>query len=181
MRVPFDRLHDTMRRALAATGMADERADVSARLFAEASRDGVASHGLNRFPRFMRMIGRGVVDVNARPERVAGHGALERWDGRAGPGNLNAHAAMTRAIALGRAHGIGCVALATPTTGCAASPTPSSNTSTPETARSVIPANGCSRRGGGASPRESRSTRRFGKKFVVWGTTNRLSAQSCRG
>jgi 3-dehydro-L-gulonate 2-dehydrogenase len=112
MRVPFEQLHDTMRRALEATSMAADRADLSSRLFAEASRDGVASHGLNRFPRFMRMIRRGVVNVHSSPERVAAHGGLERWDGRAGPGNLNAHAAMTRAIALGREHGIGAVALA---------------------------------------------------------------------
>ena len=42
---------------------------------------------------------------------MAGFGALERWDGTRGPGNLNALAAMERAIELGRAHGIGCVAL----------------------------------------------------------------------
>jgi 3-dehydro-L-gulonate 2-dehydrogenase len=112
MRVPFDQLHDTLRRALLATGMAPDRADLSARLFAETSRDGVASHGLNRFPRFMRMIARGVVDVHAGPEKTAAHGPLERWDGRRGPGNLNAWEAMARAIALGRQHGMGCVALA---------------------------------------------------------------------
>lgn len=112
MRVPFDELHDTLRRALLATGMAADRADLSARLFAEASRDGVPSHGLNRFPRFMRMIARGVVDVDARPARVSAHGALEQWDGRRGPGNLNAYEAMARAIAFGHEHGIGCVAMA---------------------------------------------------------------------
>jgi 3-dehydro-L-gulonate 2-dehydrogenase len=111
MRVPFDQLHDTLRRALLAAGMEPDRADLSARLFAETSRDGVASHGLNRFPRFMRMIARGVVDVRARAERTAAHGALERWDGRRGPGNLNAWDAMARAIALAREHGMGCVAL----------------------------------------------------------------------
>ncbi len=46
-----------------------------------------------------------------KPEATARFGALERWDGRRGPGNLNALAAMDRAIALGREHGIGCVAL----------------------------------------------------------------------
>jgi len=112
MRVPFDELHDTLRRALLATGIEADRAALSARLFAEASRDGVASHGLNRFPRFMRAIGRGIVDVHARPERIAAHGALERWDGRGGPGNLNAHEAMARAMVLGKGHGVGCVALA---------------------------------------------------------------------
>jgi 3-dehydro-L-gulonate 2-dehydrogenase len=112
MRVPFDEIHETLRRALTAAGMEGDRADLSARLFAEASRDGVSSHGLNRFPRFMRMIRRGVVDVQAQPALTAAHGAIERWNGRGGPGNLNAHMAMARAIALGREHGLGCVALA---------------------------------------------------------------------
>jgi 3-dehydro-L-gulonate 2-dehydrogenase len=111
MRVPFETLHGVLTGALRKTGMADDRAALSARLFAEASRDGVASHGLNRFPRFMRMIARGLVDVHARPARLAAHGALERWDGRGGPGNLNAHEAMARAIVLVREHGIACVAL----------------------------------------------------------------------
>jgi 3-dehydro-L-gulonate 2-dehydrogenase len=111
MRVPFDELHDTLRRALVATGMEPDRASLSARLFAEASRDGVSSHGLNRFPRFMRGIARGIVEVRARATRTGGHGALERWDGRSGPGNLNAHDAMAAALDLARAHGVGCVAL----------------------------------------------------------------------
>jgi len=72
----------------------------------------VPSHGLNLFPRFVRMIRTGVVDIAAVPERVATHGALERWDGRRGPGNLNAYHCMARAILLSREHGIGSVALA---------------------------------------------------------------------
>src|SRR5258706_10942894 len=112
MRVPIETLHGVLTGALRGTGMAEGRAVLCARLFAEASRDGVASHGLNRFPRFMRMVARGVVDVHARPERMAAQGAVERWDGRGGPGNLNAHACMARAIALAGDHGPGCVALA---------------------------------------------------------------------
>ncbi len=114
MRVPFDVLHDTLRRVLEQLGFTAERADLCARLFAEASRDGVSSHGLNRVPRFLDTIRNGVVDVHAEPRRVArlGAGALERWDGQRGPGNLNAHRCMQEAIALSREHGIGCVALA---------------------------------------------------------------------
>ena len=97
--------------ALRRRGMAERRAAECALLFAEASRDGVASHGLNRFPRFLRMIAGGVIDVHAAPACVSAAGALERWDGRRGPGNLNARAAMARAIALARTHGIGCLAL----------------------------------------------------------------------
>jgi 3-dehydro-L-gulonate 2-dehydrogenase len=111
MRVPFDELHDTLRRALVATGMEPDRASLSARLFAETSRDGVSSHGLNRFPRFMRGIARGIVDVHARAARTDAHGALERWDGHSAPGNLNAHDAMAAALDLARVHGVGCVAL----------------------------------------------------------------------
>ena len=92
-------------------GMAEKRARVCARMFADVTRDGVYTHGINRFPRFVVMIESGAIDVNGEPKRVAGFGGLERWDGMRGPGNLNALAAMERAIELGRAHGIGCVAL----------------------------------------------------------------------
>jgi 3-dehydro-L-gulonate 2-dehydrogenase len=112
MRVRYQELHDVLLRALSRAGFEPDRAQLCATLFADASRDGVASHGLNRFPRFIEMIRVGIIDVHAQPERVAGIGGLERWDGRRGPGNLNAHHAMSTAIALAQAHGIGCVALA---------------------------------------------------------------------
>lgn len=111
MRVTFDELHQTLRRALLKVGFEQGRAELCARLFAETDRDGVYTHGLNRFPRFLEQIERGVVDVSASPVRVEAHGALERWDGRSGPGNLNARESMARAIALSRQHGVGCVAL----------------------------------------------------------------------
>jgi 3-dehydro-L-gulonate 2-dehydrogenase len=57
------------------------------------------------------MVRNGRVDVEASPQRVAGFGAMERWDGRKGPGNLNAYACMERAMALSREHGVGCVSL----------------------------------------------------------------------
>jgi 3-dehydro-L-gulonate 2-dehydrogenase len=112
LRVPFDELRDVLGRALCGLGFDLERAHLCARLFAETSRDGVYSHGLNRFPRFVAQIRKGVVDVRATPERIASVGALERWNGRRGAGNLNAHASMARAIELCRQSGIGCVALA---------------------------------------------------------------------
>jgi 3-dehydro-L-gulonate 2-dehydrogenase len=112
MRVPFDEVVAVLAKVLRAAGMDGDRATRSGRLFADASRDGVASHGLNRFPRFRRMIARGVVDLHATPARVSGTGPFERWDGRRGVGNLNAEESMDRAIALSRTHGLGCVALA---------------------------------------------------------------------
>jgi 3-dehydro-L-gulonate 2-dehydrogenase len=111
VRVSHDELHQTLRRALLKVGFEQGRAELCARLFAETDRDGVYTHGLRRFPRFLEMIEKGIVDVNARPARVEAHAALERWDGRSGPGNLNAYESMERAVELSRQHGLGCVAL----------------------------------------------------------------------
>lgn len=112
MRIPYSELVEAMRSVLEREGFRRARAEAAARLFADASRDGVASHGVNRFGRFVQMIRDGVVDVAAEPLRVSGSGPLERWDGRRGPGNLNAQRCMARAVELARAHGLGCVALA---------------------------------------------------------------------
>ncbi|MGA2572213.1 MAG: 3-dehydro-L-gulonate 2-dehydrogenase [Terracidiphilus sp.] len=110
-RIPFDEVSRTLAAVLRSLDFSAVRAETCARLFAETTRDGVYTHGVNRFPRFAATIRNGTVDPAAEPEVVARLGALERWDGRKGPGNLNAQAAMGRAIALGREHGVGCVAL----------------------------------------------------------------------
>ena len=110
-RLPFEEVQQTLAGVLVRLGMAEERAQSCARLFAETTRDGVYTHGINRFPRFVGTVRNGSVNVKAAAERVAGFAALERWDGNRGPGNLNALAAMDRAISLGREHGIGCVTM----------------------------------------------------------------------
>jgi len=60
----------------------------------------------------MRLVASGKVDIHAQPKLVTEAGALERWDGQRGPGNLNAYACMDRALEIARTNGIGCVALA---------------------------------------------------------------------
>ena len=111
MRIPYVQICTVMRDVLVREAMESDRADQCARLFADSSRDGVASHGVNRFTRFVTMIRHGMVDVHARPVRLTTRGAMERWDGRRGPGNLNAWVCMARAIELAREHGIGAVGL----------------------------------------------------------------------
>lgn len=112
LRVPLGDVHHTLLLALQNLGFAEPRAQLCARLFAEASRDGVYSHGLNRFPLFVTTIRNGIVKVEATPVLVSAFGSLERWDGKSGPGNLNAFFCMEHAISLARQHGLGCVALA---------------------------------------------------------------------
>jgi 3-dehydro-L-gulonate 2-dehydrogenase len=111
LRVPQDELLNALLRVLLKLGFTEERARHCAQLFVETTRDGIYSHGLNRFPRFVRTIQNGLVDVDAQPNLVQSFGSLERWDGRSGPGNLNAWHSMERAIALSRGNAIGCVAL----------------------------------------------------------------------
>lgn len=112
LRIPFADLEAAFLRAILHLGVPTATAPLCARLFAETDRDGVRTHGLARFPRFSAMIRNGNIDPIAVPSRTSGFGAIERWDGHLGPGNLNAHAAMARAIELARTHGLGAVALA---------------------------------------------------------------------
>ena len=112
LRVPFAEVASTLAAILVGKGFEPHRAEHSARLIAETTRDGVYSHGIERFPRFLETIRNGTVDVKATPGLVLQFGSIERWDGHRGPGNLNAWASMARAIELSAEHGIGCVALA---------------------------------------------------------------------
>ena len=112
LRVPYDDLYAALLRAIQHIGLEGDRAALCARLFVETTRDGVYTHGLDRFPRFTDMVANGSIDVNAEPTVVSSFGVLERWNGNLGPGNLNAHIAIHRAIALARRHGMGGVALA---------------------------------------------------------------------
>jgi 3-dehydro-L-gulonate 2-dehydrogenase len=112
IRVPFQEVQSVLARVFTRLGLDPEGAGACARIFAEASRDGVASHGINRVPRFVSYIRSGVVDVKARAERASAPGpAWEQWDGRRGPGPINAIKCMSRAIELSRTSGVGAVGL----------------------------------------------------------------------
>lgn len=112
LRVSYQDLFDALSRVLLKLGFEAERAKRCAQLFADTTCDGVYTHGINRFPRFLSMIQSGLIDIHASPVLVSSSGSMERWNGNIGPGNLNAHHSMERAIALSREHGMGCVALA---------------------------------------------------------------------
>lgn len=110
--IPFDELVARLKRILKLFGFEESRAMHCATLFAKADLDGVRSHGVNRFPLFLEFIEKGYVKPHSVPVLLSEIGPFERWDGNLGPGNLNAHFAMERAIQLAKQSGIGCVALA---------------------------------------------------------------------
>ena len=110
-RISFDTLHAELQRVLVKEGLDAERGDRCARLFAENERDGVVSHGLNRFPEFLQTCRNGGVDIHAEPQPVTQMGVIQQLDGSGGIGLLNAQFAMAKAIEIADEHGMGCVGL----------------------------------------------------------------------
>lgn len=111
MRVFYEEMKEKLQSILVKYGFDEKRAEESAKNFADSSLDGVYSHGYQRFPRVIDYIQKGYIDVNAVPEKITGFGAVERWDGHLGMGNLNAKMAMQRAVELAAQLGIGMVAM----------------------------------------------------------------------
>ena len=98
-------------RILIANGFTEEKANACAEVFTTNSIDGIYSHGVNRFPKFIEYVKNKLVLPDAAPVMVSGLGGIEQWNGNLGPGPLNALHATERAMALATTNGIGCVAL----------------------------------------------------------------------
>jgi len=111
MRIPFQQMQAEFNRVLLKLNFTSAKAEAIATIFAENSRDGVYTHGLNRFPVFVKFVKEGHVKPDAEPTAEAGLALLEKWNGNYGPGMLNARFCMDRAIQLAQQHGIGCVAI----------------------------------------------------------------------
>ena len=76
----------------------EEEARRFAEIFAGNSLDGVLSHGMNRYPRYLSDMEKGLCDPRVtRAERVSGFGALEVWDAHFGVGPLIADQMAGRA------------------------------------------------------------------------------------
>lgn len=111
MKIPFEKLRAEFLRVLLKQDFDPLKAEQCATIFAENSRDGVYTHGLNRFPTFVDYIQQGLIDSYAQPTLENTFGLIERWNGNLAPGILNAQFCTNRAIALAKEHGIGCVAI----------------------------------------------------------------------
>jgi len=99
-------------RILLNNGFKEQKAEKCAEIFTLNSLEGVYSHGVNRFPRFIKNIKDGFIKPDAIPTLVHSTGSLEQWNGNLGAGTLNASFATDRAMELAKLNGIGLVALA---------------------------------------------------------------------
>jgi 3-dehydro-L-gulonate 2-dehydrogenase len=110
-RIPAVQMEQEFRRILLKFGFETTKAEECAHIFAINSLEGIYSHGVNRFARFIQSVKDGHIDPKAEPEKKHSSGALEQWDGGFGPGPLNATFCTERAIELSTEYGIGCVAI----------------------------------------------------------------------
>ena len=110
-RLPFDEIENRLFEITVGLGFEEVDARLIARTHTQSSCDGVVSHGLNRFPRFVEYVLAGHILPKGRAKKIAQFGSWERWDGHQAAGIPNAHLAIKRAIELAKTHGMGAVAL----------------------------------------------------------------------
>lgn len=110
--VPAEQMKAEFKRILTKLGFSESKAEKCAGIFTLNSLEGVYSHGVNRFPLFVRSVKEGFVKPDSEPSIVHQSGSLEQWNGNLGPGPLNASFATERAMHLAVHNGIGLVALA---------------------------------------------------------------------
>ena len=109
--VSADEMLSGFKKILLKHGFTEAKAFQCAEIFTSSSVDGVYTHGVNRFAKFVEYVEKGYVSPDAEPFLKNGFGAIEQWDGNLGPGPLNAKFATGRAMQLAGESGIGCVAL----------------------------------------------------------------------
>ena len=109
--VTYENMKSEFARILANLGFSESKADRCAEIFAVNSLEGVYSHGVNRFPKFIMYVKKGYVKPDAEPGLIKSLGSLEQWNGNLGPGPLNAIFATERAMDLASQYGIGLVAM----------------------------------------------------------------------
>lgn len=111
MRVAYDVIVAELIRVLSKYDLPRTKVELLARQVADASRDGVPSHGLNFFPGLIQSLNKGTTNPLTEPEYVDAAGIVQRYDARHGIGPLCAHFCMERAIEDARENGMGCVTL----------------------------------------------------------------------
>lgn len=111
MKIPYEEMKVMLQEILLEHGFNPVKAELCATIFTNSSQDGYHSHGINRFAEFIRTVRDGIVKKDAEPEKINTIGLIEQWDGHLGPGLLNAHFCMNRAIEVAKQQGMACIGL----------------------------------------------------------------------
>ena len=111
MRLDYSEIEPVLKTVLLNHGFSADRAGLCAQLITQTSLDGVYSHGVNRFPVFIDSVQKGIVKPGNEPTLLKSLNNFENWDGKLGPGNLNAWFCMERTIHLARENGMAVLSL----------------------------------------------------------------------
>ena len=112
VRVAYSEMTEVFLSILLQHEFSHEKAKTCAEIFAVNSLEGVYTHGVNRFPRFVEYIKNGNIKADHEAQQRSAVGSIEQWDGQLGPGPINAVLCTARAMEIAKANGLGCVALA---------------------------------------------------------------------
>jgi len=112
VRISSETMKSEFLRILLKNGFSELNAERCADIFTVNSLEGVYSHGVNRFPRFIKAVRNGFIIPDAVPSLNHRIGSIEQWNGNLGAGPLNASFATDRAIELAKVNGIGLIGLA---------------------------------------------------------------------
>jgi 3-dehydro-L-gulonate 2-dehydrogenase len=112
LRIPIAEVESRLIQVLINHGFASEKAKTCSDIFIGNSLDGIYSHGVNRFIKFIDYVKNDHIQPNH--DAICKHrmGSIEQWDGQSGPGPINALIATDRVMELAAKNGIGCVTLA---------------------------------------------------------------------
>lgn len=111
MQISHSQMQDILFRLFRKYLFTEEKSLTLARVFTDNTVSGVNSHGINRVPLFIKYVQKGIVKVDSEAEKVESFGSIERWDGKFGPGILNAITCTNRVVELANQYGMGLVAL----------------------------------------------------------------------
>ena len=112
LKIPHAEMETRFYKILVSRGFSSDKARTCAEIFTTNSLDGVYTHGVNRFPRFVNYAVAGHIDPLKDAVCKSSVGCIEQWDGQTGPGPVNALKCTDRAMEIAATNGIGCVALA---------------------------------------------------------------------
>ncbi len=110
--IDTETMRSTFRTTLIKYGFSEQDAAKCSEIFTRNTLDGVFSHGVNRFAKFVSYVREGFIDPKAVPSIKGRMGSVEQWDGNLGPGPLNASRATDRVMEISVECGMGMVAMA---------------------------------------------------------------------
>ena len=112
LKIPAPIMESEFKRILLKYNFTEDKAEKIAQIYTVNSVEGVYTHGVNRFAKFIKYVIDGYIKPDKEPVCSHRAGAMEQWNGQLGPGPLNALVCTDRAIELASQQGMGCVAIA---------------------------------------------------------------------